>query len=100
VAHTKGDTGGEFVAAFEFPLSFLLADGWYVPVRDLVHIFDYAPSFVNKSVTPAAIEECQALFFAGSWAIRTFGADVFQEQVVDAQCVLSVCEGVRVCACV
>jgi hypothetical protein len=49
-----------------------------------VQIFDYAPTFVNKTVNASAIEECQALFFTASWAIKNFGIDIFSTEVAAA----------------
>ena len=50
----------------------------------MVEIYHYAPHLVNKTVTPSAIEECEALFFSASWAIKKFGASLFAEEVKSA----------------
>jgi hypothetical protein len=72
------------VSAFQYDLDFLLKDRWYVPVKDLVEIYRYAPQYVNKTVNASAIEECQALFFTASWAIKNFGSDLFSDMVAPA----------------
>jgi FG-GAP repeat/Zinc dependent phospholipase C len=70
VAHTMADEGAEFVAAYETDLSFLSPQQWYIPVGDLVAIYATAGRQVNAS----AIEECGAIFYAGTLAVKYLAA--------------------------
>jgi hypothetical protein len=83
-AHTKGDTGGEFVAAYSMNLTFLHEGDWYVPVDDLLKIYNYAPQWVNKTVNASAIEECSLLFKVATLAIKDAGVAIYPEQVQPA----------------
>ena len=81
IAHSKGDTGGEFVAAYTMNLTFLHEGEWYVPVDDLLKIYNYAPQYVNKTVNASAIEDCSLLFKLATVAIKDAGAAIYPEQV-------------------
>eukprot|EP00042_Codosiga_hollandica_P054489 m.738714 g.738714 ORF g.738714 m.738714 type:complete len:865 (+) comp58911_c0_seq1:2-2596(+) len=83
-AHTEGDTGGEFVAAYQTNLSFYEPARWYIPTKDLVKIYTYAPQFVNITVEASWIDDCSAIFFTGSEAIKAFGADLYGLEVAPA----------------
>jgi hypothetical protein len=69
--HTLADTGGEFVAAYELPLTFDDPTQWVIPLADLLAIY----ASVNRTdATAGDIEECAAIFFAGSEAIKSLAA--------------------------
>lgn len=80
----KGDTGGEFVAAYTMNLTFLQPGSWYVPTQDLIEIYKYAPQWVNFTVNASAIENCLLIFKAAVWAIEDVGALAFPEEVKNA----------------
>ena len=69
-AHSECDTGAEFVAAYSSDLAFLAPEAWVVPTADLVAIFALA----QRKIDPAAIEECAAIFYAGTLAIKYLSA--------------------------
>lgn len=81
-AHHATDMGGEFVAATQTDLSFYPNKNWHIPVTDLVNIFaamnatcstDGRTSYC-PTTKPLFIRECSVAFYAGSWAISSFGA--------------------------
>jgi hypothetical protein len=70
-AHTAVDLGGEFVVAYEDSLSWLDPTAWVIPTADIVRIYQRA----NRSdFTAAVIDECVAIFFAGTEAVKAAAA--------------------------
>uniref|UniRef100_H0UXF4 Phosphatidylinositol-glycan-specific phospholipase D n=1 Tax=Cavia porcellus TaxID=10141 RepID=H0UXF4_CAVPO len=59
-AHSAGDFGGDVVSQFEFNLNYL-ARRWYVPVKDLVGI--YEKLYGQKVITENVIVDCSYLQF-------------------------------------
>jgi hypothetical protein len=85
-AHHATDTGGEFMAANQMNISWYPDRNWFVPVQDLVNIFQAMNnSCYNEPGTlsycpqtePYFIRECSVVFYAGSWAVSTFGNLVY-----------------------
>lgn len=78
IAHSAADTGGEFAAASMLNLTWYPEGLWYIPTDDLVAIY----AMLNASgegplVEPEWINECAVIFYAGSWALSTFGELVY-----------------------
>ena len=84
IAHSEGDAGGEFVAAYQLNLTFLHSLQWYVPVQDLVNIYSYAPQWVNRTVNASSIEKCSLLFQAATIAMQDAGALAYPVEVQPA----------------
>lgn len=78
IAHSAADTGGEFAAASMLNLNWYPEEKWYIPTSDLVNIY----AAMNETgdgplVEPQWINECAVIFYAGSWALSTFGDLVY-----------------------
>uniref|UniRef100_H0XE61 Phosphatidylinositol-glycan-specific phospholipase D n=1 Tax=Otolemur garnettii TaxID=30611 RepID=H0XE61_OTOGA len=59
-AHSAGDFGGDVLSQFEFNFNYL-ARRWYVPVKDLLGI--YEKLYGHKAITKDVIVECSYLQF-------------------------------------
>eukprot|EP01116_Phalansterium_solitarium_P004292 TRINITY_DN1525_c0_g1_i2.p1 TRINITY_DN1525_c0_g1~~TRINITY_DN1525_c0_g1_i2.p1 ORF type:complete len:849 (-),score=281.79 TRINITY_DN1525_c0_g1_i2:324-2870(-) len=66
IAHTEADTGGEFMAALEVDLSFLVTE-WFVPSEHLANIFHAAGW---PAIDAVLIDKCVSLLYAEVHAIR------------------------------
>lgn len=88
-AHKTCDIGGEFVSAWELDLGFYEPKEWFIPVEDLVKIFEFANATLSSSdacyqgdvcfplIEPKWITDCAFLFGVGSWAIKEFGGIIW-----------------------
>eukprot|EP01094_Clydonella_sp_ATCC50884_P029052 TRINITY_DN8947_c0_g1_i1.p1 TRINITY_DN8947_c0_g1~~TRINITY_DN8947_c0_g1_i1.p1 ORF type:complete len:826 (+),score=141.24 TRINITY_DN8947_c0_g1_i1:30-2480(+) len=72
-AHTAADTGGEFIVAEQFDLSFI-KEQWYVPADDLQEIYALL-GYTN--VTSKDISECNTLLYAEVHAVKDGGAALY-----------------------
>jgi len=75
----------QFVAAVQTDLSWYPQRNWYMPTQDLVNIFDAMNKTCDTegrmsycpTTKPIYINECSIAFYAGSWAVSTFGSIIY-----------------------
>lgn len=77
--HEEADTGGEFVAAAEFDLQYLL-DSWYVPIEDLTQIF-HSVGFTGMETW--ILDFCVSILYLEVMAIKNLPSEVIFPHFAD-----------------